>query len=460
MEKRYLTKKEIENILDFIKPREGLPLESEMCIVNNNKKNLIEQLEKELVFPKIIPKLKKKIKNFYIDSLIQPGESVGIICAQSIGEKQTQMTLNTFHKAGQSEKAMTAGVPRFQELLNATKDPKIINSKLYFHKKSSSIQEFREHVGHDIKQIKLKDIILDYKIQKNTKKKWYNIFEKLHDNSFKEHEYSISFRLNKDILYRYKIDVETIYNKFKDNYNDLFCVFSPLTIGEIDIFVDTNNIELPEKRILYIDTDNCKEIYLEECVIQNLLDVNICGIQNINEIYFIKEKDEWIIETDGSNLLELFCNPIIDFTRTICNNVWDIYNLLGIEAARQFLFEEFMSIMNGINVCHTQILINRMTQSGTICSISRYTLRKAESGPFGKASFEETMDNFLKAAANGDIEPTKGVSASIICGKRARIGTGGMDIKIDIDNLPRINFIDNNLNNITVIEKKIQEFED
>lgn len=449
MEKRYLTKIEIENILDFIKPREGLPVESEMCIVNNNKKNLSEQLEKELVFPEIIPKLKRQIKKFYFDSLIQPGESVGIICAQSIGEKQTQMTLNTFHKAGQSEKAMTAGVPRFQELLNATKDPKIINSKIYFNKKSNNIQEFREYIGDKIKQIKLKDIILDYKIQKNNDKKWYNIFEKLHNNNFRNHEYNISFKLNTDILYRYKINIETIYNKFNENYNDLFCVFSPPTIGEIDIFVDTNNITLPEKRILYIDTENCKEIYLEECVLPNLLDVTICGIENINEIYFLKEKNEWIIETDGTNLLELFCNPIVDFSRTICNNVWDIYNLLGIEAARQFLFEEFMSIMNGINICHTQILINRMTHSGTICSISRYTLRKAESGPFGKASFEETMDNFLNAASNGDIEPTKGVSASIICGKRAQIGTGGMDIKIDIDNLPNMN----------ITEKKIQEFD-
>ena len=440
MSKRYLTDEEIENILDFIKPRDCLPIESELCIIENIKKDLILQLKNELVYPKIIPKLKIIIIENYYNSLIQPGESVGIICAQSIGEKQTQMTLNTFHKAGQSEKAMTAGVPRFQELLNATKIPKIINSKLYLNKNFDNVNDIRNYIGNSLKQIKFKDLIIGYEIHlEKDEERWYEIFQKMYnDNEFTNHKCCISIKINTDILYKYKITNEYIYNYFKENFNDLFCVFSPPSIGQIDIFVDTNNISLPEKRVLYINSQNFKEIYLEECVIPNLLEFTICGIKNINEIYFLKEDDEWIIETDGTNLIELFSNPKFDFKRSYCNNVWDIYEILGIEAARQFLLEEFMSIMDGINICHTQILINRMTHSGSISSISRYTLRKSESGPFGKASFEETMDNFVNAAVNGDIEPTKGVSASIICGKRAKIGTGGFDIQIDIDNLPVI----------------------
>ena len=95
-----------------------------------------------------------------------------------------------------------------------------------------------------------------------------------------------------------------------------------------------------------------------------------------------------------------------------------------------------MNIMEGINSCHACLLVDRMTYSGNIASITRYTMKKDESGPFGKASFEETMDNFLNAAVKGEVEPTEGVSAAIICGKRANIGTGMVDVKIDISKLP------------------------
>ena len=95
-----------------------------------------------------------------------------------------------------------------------------------------------------------------------------------------------------------------------------------------------------------------------------------------------------------------------------------------------------MSILEGINTCHAKLLVDGMTHGGGISSITRYTLKKDESGPMGKASFEESMDNFLNAAAHGDIEPTKGVSASIVCGKRANIGTGMMELSIDISKLP------------------------
>ena len=160
----------------------------------------------------------------------------------------------------------------------------------------------------------------------------------------------------------------------------------------------------------------------------------------------VQENNEWLIETNGinsrtistqyNNYKKLLAIDIIDATRTISNNVWDIYEVLGIEAAREFLIQEFMSIMEGINSCHACLLVDRMTFNGNIASITRYTMKKDDSGPFGKASFEETMDNFLNAAVKGEVEPTEGVSASIICGKRANIGTGLIDVKLDLSLLP------------------------
>ena len=94
--------------------------------------------------------------------------------------------------------------------------------------------------------------------------------------------------------------------------------------------------------------------------------------------------------------------------------------------------------MEGINECHAMLLVDRMTHGGTIASISRYTLKKDECGPFGKASFEESLENFMAAGAQGDTETTDGVSASIICGKRSAIGTGMITLAVDIKNLPKI----------------------
>ena len=110
-----------------------------------------------------------------------------------------------------------------------------------------------------------------------------------------------------------------------------------------------------------------------------------------------------------------------------------------------------MQLCAGINRCHIQLLAEKMTYTGTIASISRYTMRNEECGPMSKASFEESMDNFLKAGAYGQIETTNGVSASIICGKRAMIGTGICDLMINVKSLPYCSEI---LNDI-VEEKKV-----
>ena len=125
---------------------------------------------------------------------------------------------------------------------------------------------------------------------------------------------------------------------------------------------------------------------------------------------------------------------MIDKTRTFTNNMWDIYHTLGIEAARRYLIDECMNIMSGINICHAQLLIDKMTYTGTITSISRYTMRHEEE-PLQKCSFEETMDNLLKAGIFGQEDSTQGVSSSIMCGKIAQMGTGKCDIIMDLNML-------------------------
>ena len=406
---RLLKETEIQNIMDFLEISPFIPEETGLTVINNIKNKIRKQLEKEKVYPAIIPELKNMIKESYENSLIQAGESVGVICAQSIGEKQTQTTLNTFHKAGMSEKTMTQGVPRFQELINATKKPRIVNNKIYLRENNTTIEDIRASVNSKIVGLTFFDIAVSIEVIIDKEpEKWYESFKILYHDNFINHPHCISIKLNKQKLVEYRITMQEISDFIHKEYDDLYCVFSPPSNAQIDIFVDTSNIELPEERVSFINSDNIEEIYLEECVQPILEKMNICGIEGITEVFFTQENNEWIIETNGINsrsistqyvnFKNLLALDIVDNTRTISNNVWDIYEVLGIEAAREFLIEEFMNIMEGINSCHACLLVDRMTYSGNIASITRYTMKKDESGPFGKASFEETMDNFLNAA--------------------------------------------------------------
>jgi DNA-directed RNA polymerase beta' subunit len=370
----------------------------------------------------------------------------------------TQSTLNTFHKAGQSTKQVTVGVPRFNELLNCTKNPKIVNCKIFFKNGNKTVQELRETISYNFVCLTLKDISksIEVKIDKEYED-WYDTYKIVYNDKFASFSNCISIKLDYEIMYKYRLNIMHIVKIIESEYDDLHCVFSPLDKERLDIFVDVSNIQFTEDRLLFVTPENAHEIYLEECVQPILEKITICGIPGITSIFYTNDNGEWYIETEGSNFKKLLGNDIIDMTRLQSNNVWDIYNTLGIEASREFLIQEFSSIMEGINTCHVKLLVEKMTYSGTISSISRYTLRKDESGPMAKASFEESTDNYIKAAFNCDLEKIHGVSASIICGKRAKLGTGFMDLKININQLKNAIpvFLDKNNEGVVKDQKSI-----
>ena len=361
---------------------------------------------------------------------------------------------DTFHKAGQSEKQVTVGVPRFNELLNATTKPKMVNCKIFFKEDNRTVQDLRENIGSKLVCLTLKDLAVEIKVIMNKKdESWYDLFKIVYNDKFSEYKDCLSIKLNSEIMYKYRINIQDIVNVIEEEYDDLHCVFSPIENAQLDIFVDVSNIQFSEEKLLFINPENANEIYIEECV-QNILEkMVICGIPGIENIYYTNyiENGEtiWYVETDGSNFPKLLGNSIIEMEKLQSNNVWDIFATLGIEAAREFLIQEFVSIMEGINLCHVKLLVDKMTYSGTISSISRYTLRKDESGPFSKASFEESMENFIKSSFQCDVEKTRGVSASIICGKRAKCGTGFMDLKIDLKKLAHT---------IPIVKDEIKEY--
>lgn len=427
--KRKLFENEIQNILESLPTNKCIPEYIRKTHIENIQKRVRQQLESIQIYPEIFEDLKNEILKQYNTSKIQPGESVGIITAQSIGERQTQMTLDTFHSAGAALKTVITGVPRFSELLSATTNPKSVISTIYTNTKYSTVSEIRNEIGRELKCVIMSDIISDIKHNNSNIPDWYWVFESINGDKYKQYTNFITLEFNISKLFENKLSLDSISNTIENTFIDLLCVYSPTFIGRIDVYFSTENI------INETDTDNCINTYIEKVLIPNLEAFQVSGITEITDVFYDKKDSELFIETTGSNLKKLFNNKKIDETRTVCNNMWEILKVLGVEAARDFLIEEFQNIISSdgtyVNKCHIELLVDVMTFNGNISSISRYGQRKSGCGPLAKASFEESLENFIKAGVYGETENTTSISSSIMIGKIPNCGTGIFDIFMD-----------------------------
>jgi DNA-directed RNA polymerase beta' subunit len=441
MTRRRLTSDEIAGIVKDLGADltvASAPMKEEMLA--RHRRQVESQLESIEVYPEVIPELCQKIHQNFYSTLISPGENVGVLCAQSIGEKQTQSTLNSFHAAGIAVQMVLTGVPRFMEILNATKDPKVSTSRLYMpvNDELKCAKAIRNYVGSSLVRVTLQNIMVSTTIfqQQKTEELWYHPFSLLYGSDFREYDHGLSIQLDKKMMYTHSISMTMIRERLESAFDDIRVVFSPLHIGQLDVFVDITDVEMPTEPSLYVNENNYIEIYLRDVVIEKLKDVVIAGIAGIRDYFIQKDNGRWYVETVGNNYICLLGNRRFDFSTMISNNMWDIYNCLGIEAARQFLFEELWNLVTSdgsfINPCHVMLLVDIMTHHGSIVSISRYGMKKEQTGVLSRASFEESTDHFLNAAFFSEKEPIRGVSASIICGKRSRMGTGLCDLRMDI----------------------------
>ena len=439
-QKRSLSCQEIEYILGCITPIIGIPHDTAKSIAESIKKPLRDELQTLKVYSKIIPKLRDEIGDNYERSKIQPGESIGITAAQSFGQFYTQSTLNTFHTAGLSIKAVVSGVVRFEEILNATTKPKGAYCTIKFKENNTTLYQLRESIKASIVYFDIKKMTTSMTYTPSSKAcpDWYDSFKILYNNNFEHLTHYVTINLNKKVLYEYLIDIEDIVKAIEAAYTDLFCVFSPIHIGVIHVYSDTTSITLPDEKLHYVTQENMISVYMEDVLIPNLEKLKISGINGIENAFFVQDKDTWYLETEGGDFSELLTHELIDMENTTTNSLWDIYRTLGIEAVRQFLLEELVSIMPSISIYHSKFLVDYMTKTGTITSISRYTMRSEGSGALSKASFEETLDNLINAGLHGEIENPNSVSTSIICGKLGKFGTGICELKVDVSKLQHI----------------------
>ena len=415
MTKRYLTDDEIDDILSEIKLYNNLPKEYNTISLKNIKCDLYNKFKDVKVYPSIIPNLKEKITSEYHKSRVSPGECVGVIVGQSLGEKQTQSTLNSFHSAGLTVKTVVTGVPRFTELISASKDPKGIIGKLFLNDDLKTIPDIRNDIGDVLIQVNFKKLVETFTIIEDPKyKTWYKLYSLLFQKNINlQDSFVINIKLNKTIMFKHRIKHDDVKKVIEKKFKDLKLYFSPLNLMELDVIVSH------KQKISDI------EVYTDNVILPILGDIVVKGVEGIED-YIINTSD-YTIETEGVIMDNLSLFPQINFNKSFSNNMWDIYNLMGVEACRQFLVYEFSNVLNSdgtfINYSHIKLLVDRMLYTGIINSVSRHGI-KGRISPMARASFEESMDNFVRAGIYGEYEQTKSISSSIMLGKNTRIGTG------------------------------------
>jgi DNA-directed RNA polymerase II subunit RPB1 len=401
--------------------------------------------------------LVEQIKMEYINSYISVSEMVGPIAAQSIGEPATQMTLNTFHFAGVSSKSnVTRGVPRLKELLHISRNIKAPSTTIYLDEQHKYDKTMANKVLNMIELTTTKEIIKSINIHfdpydGNTTIKEdeqileiYKLFQEM-DPLFKTDttgsDWVIRIVFDKQTMINKNITMEDIYYNINELYSDeLSCVYSD----------DNSNNLIFRIRVLKMrKTERINDINLLKQIACEIREkVIIKGIKDIESVSMFKnkfntqlvantytKKEEWVLNTNGVNFIDICNNKYVDYTRSYSNDIYEMYELLGIEATRSILLSEIKEVIessgNYVNYRHLSLLCDIMTNKGDLMSIDRFGINRGDNGPLAKCSFEETTDQLFKASIFGELDTLTGVSANIMMGQIPPCGTGDTDIMID-----------------------------
>jgi len=414
----------------------------------------------------------------YKQSIVHPGEMVGVIAGQSIGEPTTQLTLNTFHLAGVSSKSnVTRGVPRIEEILRLTKNPK--NPSLTIHLKplDEMEQDKATKYANMLQHTKLVDVIKSVQIcfdpndnattipdDRILMEQYYEFEDMMKDcletsldNAVQKSKWIIRLELDQDSLLDKNITMDDIHFALTNSHgNDISCVYSDYNDNNLVFRIRLNSsvFNKSKKQKGIADTlDQSDEIYMlrnfQEALLNNIVLRGVNGIDNVNprklknnvsrdEGKYVA-KDVWVLDTTGTNLMEVMAMDFIDANRTYSNDIKEIFDVLGIEAARQIIYNEFFEVMEFsgvyINYHHLSLLCDRMTSTKGMVSIFRSGILNDDIGPLSKATFEVHTEVLLDASRHAEFDHMRGVSANVMMGQMGVFGTGCFQLVLDMEKL-------------------------
>jgi DNA-directed RNA polymerase II subunit RPB1 len=419
----------------------------------------------------------------YKRAIVAPGEMVGMIAGQSIGEVSTQMTLNTFHFAGVASKSnVTRGVPRIEEILSLSSDIKNPSLSIYLKPEDEKQKEKAQTIMYMLEHTRLEEIVKSVEVcfdpddlntlisdDKDTIEQ-YRAFENmvaecsegsLQNDENEKSKWIIRMAMDPEIMLEKNITMDDVNFTLKSCYDDqINCIYSDFNADKLIFRIRMSEVIKSgrggPKKTKVNPLDQSDQIYLlknfQDQLLQNVVLRGIKGINKVilrkivdnmveqNGVY--KKQDIWVLDTIGTNLLDVLGLDFIDNKRTISNDIIEIYNVLGIEAARQAIYNELVDVVEFdgtyINFHNYSVLVDRMTFTHKLISIFRHGINNDNIGPIAKASFEETPEMFLKAARHAELDTLRGVSANVMCGQEGFFGTGAFQVVLDIEEMQNL----------------------
>ncbi|MEM2118678.1 MAG: DNA-directed RNA polymerase subunit A'', partial [Candidatus Bathyarchaeia archaeon] len=348
---------------------------------------LIEELNRNLSKAELTSAGVEKAINLTVEhykrALMEPGEAVGIVAAQSIGEPGTQMTLRTFHYAGVREQNVTLGLPRLIEIVDARRIPSTPIMTIYLDEKHRKTREAAVKIARNIIFTSLE-----------------NLAKTIYADPINE---EIVVELNEAMMSDREVTMEELKEILK---------FPNATVK-----AKAHSLHIKPKK-----ADALRKM------LDKVSSFHIKGVPGIKRVLVTEEHGEWVIHTDGSNLPKVLEMAGVDTTRTTTNNVHEIAKTLGIEAARNALIHEARSVLEDqgldVDVRHVMLVADMMTSTGEVQQIGRHGISGKKSSVLARAAFEITVPNIVEAAVKGESDPLEGVTENVIVGQSIPIGTG------------------------------------
>jgi DNA-directed RNA polymerase II subunit RPB1 len=386
---------------------------------------------------------------------------------------------DTFHFAGVASKSnVTRGVPRIEEILSLSSDINNPSLSVYLkpederHKdKARTIMYMLEHTNLEeiVKSTEIcfdpddldtlieedKDCLEQFKEFKATMDECSELKEKEQIKS----KWVIRMVMDPEVMLEKNITMDDVNYTLKSWYEDqISCVYSDLNSDKLVFRIRMNELikKVVQKKIKVKPLDQDDQIYIFKNFQDQLLKkVILRGIEGIKKVILrkildnvvedngvYKKQDIWVLDTIGTNLLDVLSLDFIDNSRTISNDISELYNVLGIEAARQAIYNELVEVVEFdgtyINYHNYSVLVDRMTFTYKLISIFRHGINNDNIGPIAKASFEETPEMFLKAARHAELDTLRGVSANVMCGQEGHFGTAAFQVVLDIAKMQKM----------------------
>jgi DNA-directed RNA polymerase beta' subunit len=409
---------------------------------------------------------------------------------------------DTFHLSGVATKSnVTRGVPRIEEILRLTRNPDKPSATIFLKPVDQYEKDRAANYCNMIQHTKLVDVVKSVEIcfdpdDKDTKifqdkdliEQYYEFEEMIEDcnkdsegTELPKSKWLIRIEIDAETLLEKNITMDDIHYAINQSNDDINCIFSDMNSKNLVFRIRLNSsVFLKGKKKGFAETlDQSDHIYLlknfQDNLLNNIVLRGVNGITNVNprmlKNMVVKEdskyvsKDTWILDTTGTNLLDLFALDFIDYTRTYSNDIREMYDCLGIEAARQNILNEFNEVMETsdayVNYHHLSILCDRMTVKSGLVPMFRSGIMNDDIGPISKGTYEMHTEVFLDASRHADFDQMRGVSANVMCGQPGYYGTNAFNLLLDMKKMENINdmevFKEDNINKH--FEKSVSEEE-